>query len=138
MVPEAGCSTAGTGAGPCPSRCARCLCASQMGVVLGSLERGPASTALEGDTAAAALMEAVQQQDTSLKRQQLLALAWRHPVPYVCGNVLCGRLGGPSAVGAVRNRVGTLCGRCRAAWYCCEGCQKAAWAAHMTACTCKL
>jgi hypothetical protein len=131
MVPEAGCSTA---ASPCPSRCALCHCASQMGVVLGSLERGPASTALECVAAAAALMEAVQQQDTSLTQQQLLTLAWRHPVPYVCGNVLCVQLEGPSAVGVVRNRLGTLCGGCRAAWYCCEECQRAAWEAHREVC----
>jgi hypothetical protein len=63
-----------------------------------------------------------------------LALAWRHPVPGVCGNVLCGRLEGASAVGAVRGRVGSLCGGCRAAWYCCKACQRAAWEAHRDVC----
>jgi hypothetical protein len=46
------------------------------------------------------------QRHVHARAAQLLALAWRHPVPGVCGNALFGRLEGPSAVGAVRGRVG--------------------------------
>jgi hypothetical protein len=66
--------------------------------------------------------------------QQLSALAWRHPVPGVCGNVLCKQQPGPGKVGVVWGPRRTLCGGCRAAWYCCEGCQRAAWEAHREVC----
>jgi hypothetical protein len=52
----------------------------------------------------------------------------------VCGNVLCRKAEGPAAAGVLRNRAGTMCGGCKAAWYCCEACQRAAWDAHSKVC----
>jgi hypothetical protein len=130
-----GASAKEEGAQSCPAGCSVCGSATQLYLTLCCLEHG-AAVPPEADTArAAALAAAAQQRAFCLTLQQkLLALAWRHPVPYVCGNVLCERLEGPSAAGAVRNRVGTLCGGCRAAWYCCERCQRAAWDAHRQVC----
>jgi hypothetical protein len=124
--------------GCCPEGCTMCRAASVVlfwmrcmegGLVLASTPPHPLMLAAHA--------EAAQRRGTTLQQhlqQQLLALAWRHPVPGVCGNVLCGQLQGPSAVGGVRNRMGTLCGGCRAAWYCCEECQRAAWEAHREMC----
>jgi hypothetical protein len=117
--------------------CTVCSDATTVWVTLCCLERGVALASQPGSAARAVLAEAARQQDTTLQqylRQQLLELAWRHPVPGVCGNVLCARLVGPSAVGAVQGLVGSWCGRCRAAWYCCEGCQRAARGAHKVVC----
>jgi hypothetical protein len=85
----------------------------------------------------AAFAAAAQQRGTTLQQhlaQQLQALACQYPMPHACGNVLCGRLEGPSAAGAVVNRPGTLCGGCRAAWYCCEECREVAREAHRVVC----
>jgi hypothetical protein len=114
-----------------------CTSATQLLITLRCLERGVVLAAPPGHAACASVAEAACRRSTTLQqylRQQLLALAWRHPLPHVCGNVLCGRLEAPSAVGAVRGPGGTLCGGCRAAWYCCEGCQRAAWEGHRQGC----
>jgi hypothetical protein len=114
--------------------CEVCLQAMWLLAALFSTEAGNGTPA---ELWAEVLAEAPQLNNISLQdllHEQLLALAWRHPVPHVCGNVLCGRLEGAAAVGAVRGRVGSLCGGCRAAWYCCEGCQRVAWAAHRAVC----
>jgi hypothetical protein len=132
-------ATGSTGCSPCPANCSICCSASHMLVNLYCLERGhvlPTSqiSAVSGHTV---LVKAAQQRGVTLQQllqEQLLALAARHPVPGVCSNVLCGRLEGPSAVGAVWGCVGTRCGRCRAAWYCCERCQQAAWPVHRLVC----
>jgi hypothetical protein len=108
------------------------LCGLQCGIVGG----GPPLSEDAG-VSTEMLRVAAQGAGTSLQQylqQNLQVLAWRNPVPYVCSNVLCGQLEGPSAVGEVRGPRGTLCGGCRAAWYCCEGCQRAAWEAHMEVC----
>jgi hypothetical protein len=117
--------------------CGTCCCASQQFTSLRCLEKGVTLSAPLSTAGLAVLADAAEQQGTTLPphlQQQLLALAWRHPVPLVCGNVLCGRLEGPAAAGAVSIRRRTLCGGCRRAWYCCEGCQQAAWAGHMEVC----
>jgi hypothetical protein len=124
--------------GLCPADCSVCSSATQLLITLLCLERGvaPPSTTLNS-VRVGMLATSAQQRGTTLQqhlRQQLLAMAWRHPVPGVCGNVLCERLDGPAAVGVVMNRVGTLCGGCRAAWYCCKACQRAARAGHWQAC----
>jgi hypothetical protein len=133
-----GCSSEGSLAtGECAEDCGMCRVAAQTFTTLRCMERGTALLTPPGPAGLAALAEANLPRGTTLQQhlhQQLLALAWRHPVPGVCGNVLCGQLEGVSAVGAVRSRVGTLCGGCRAAWYCCEGCQRAAWGAHTKVC----
>jgi hypothetical protein len=115
--------------------CSVCLSATGVLVGLRCLERGAAVPA--AGSWAAALAVAAQRHGTTMQKhlqQQLLALAWRHPVPGMCGNVLCGRLEGTAAVGAVWGPRGTLCGGCRAAWYCCKECQEVAWAAHREVC----
>jgi hypothetical protein len=131
----AGCGLSACGASAtcsCTGGSSMCCLSSQLLIGLRCWEPGDAMQLPSGAAACAALQEAARQRGITLQqylKQQLLALAWRHPLPYVCGNVLCGRLEGVSAVGAVRvpeTPRGTLCGRCRAAWYCCEGCQKAA------------
>jgi hypothetical protein len=120
--------------------CDTCSSAAQLYMAMCFLERGmvsPPTTQVSATAGVALLVEAAQQQGTSLQQhlqQLLLALAWHHPVPSVCGNVLCGRLEGPAAVGAVRGRLRTLCGGCEAAWYCCEACQSAAWPVHSKVC----
>jgi hypothetical protein len=128
--------TAVVGQGTCegPLACKVCLHASGLFAALCSLERGAALPALSW---AAALAVGAQRRGMLLQHwleHQLMAVAWRHPVPYVCGNVLCGRLKGASAVGAVRGPAGTLCGGCREVWYCCEGCQQEASGNHEKVC----
>jgi hypothetical protein len=125
--------------GPCPAACSMCASATRVFTALRCLERGAAAASPPTPAMVAKLAQLAQQRGITLQqhlKQLLLALAWRHPVPYVCGNVLCGQLEGSAAVGLVRNCVGALCGGCRAAWYCCEGCQQAAWAARHKACRC--
>jgi hypothetical protein len=137
---DAGCVA---GASNAPSGCTckgggdLCCVASQLFIGLRQWEQGAAMYFPSGPTARASLQKAAQRHNTTLQQylqQQLLALAWQHPVPYVCSNVLCAQLKGPSAVGAVRGLAGTLCGGCRAAWYCCEGCQQEAWQGHIEVC----
>jgi hypothetical protein len=129
-----------TGASACPLGCSTCNSAAMLFLTLRCLQRGvilPPAVQHKAAAWVGTLADAAQQQGTTLQRllqQQLLALAWRHPVPGVCGNVLCGRLKRPAAIGLVRNRVRTMCGRCKAAWYCCEACQRAAWAEHRAVC----
>jgi hypothetical protein len=127
-----------TGATACPGGCSTCVSATQLFFALRCLEHGTMPIVdFRPEMAAGVLLKAAQQQGLSPQQhlqQQLQALAWRHPVPCVCGNVLCGRLKKRAAVGAVQARVDTLCGGCRAAWYCCEGCQKAAWPGHWVVC----
>jgi hypothetical protein len=125
------------GVGSCPSNCRVCCQAARVFITLRCLERGAALPTGSAGSYGENVFPARQQGLTLQQylQQQLLALAWRHPVPYVCGNVLCGRLEGVSAVGEVRGLVGTLCGGCRAAWYCCKGCQRVAWEAHRAACS---
>jgi hypothetical protein len=123
--------------GPCPAACSMCASATHVFTALRCLEHGATVVSPPTPAMAAKLAQLAQQRGTTLQqhlKQLLLALAWRHPVPYVCGNVLCGRLEGSAAMGLVRNRAGTLCGGSRAAWYCCEGCQQAACAAHRAVC----
>jgi hypothetical protein len=127
---EAGCST-------CPADCGWCCRAFWLFGVLEGLQQGVGDVAERTPAWVAAFVEAAKREGLTQQQylqQQLLAVAWRRPVPYVCGNVLCERLEGPSAVGAVRGPKGTLCGGCKAAWYCCEGCQRAAWDAHRAVC----
>jgi hypothetical protein len=117
----------------CPEGCVACGTATVLFRGLRYLECG----VVPSEGLAAAGVAAAQHRGTSWRqhlRQQMLELAWRHPVPGVCGNVLCERLEGTAAVGVVRGRVGTLCGRCRAASYCCVECQHAAWEAHRAVC----
>jgi hypothetical protein len=133
--PAAGCRVHGS---PCLTDCSMCCSATHLLTTLLCLERGrvPPSPA-PGPAVFAALAEAAQQRSTTLQellQQLLLALAWRNPVPGVCGNVLCERLEGAAAVCGVGSCVGTLCGGCRAAWYCCKECQRAAWEAHRKVC----
>jgi hypothetical protein len=124
----------------CSSGCRVCSAAAAIWVYLCSIERGVSfweQPSVCASAALAVLASAAGRHGTTLQqylKQQLLALAWRHPVPGVCGNVLCGRLEGPAAVGAVRGPRGTLCGGCRAAWYCCEACQRVAWEGHIAVC----
>jgi hypothetical protein len=123
--------------GQFPADCSVCRSAIQTLCDLRCLEVGVAFRNWASSGGAVAFVEAAQRHSITQHQHlqhQLLALAWRYPLPGVCGNVLCGRLEGPSAVDVVWNRVGTLCGRCRAAWYCCEGCQRAAWEAHIKVC----
>jgi hypothetical protein len=131
-------AAAGTaGARACPEGCSVCTSATQLYLQLRCLEGGVLVATPPASAAHAAVAAAAGQHKTTLQQyllQQLLALAWRHPVPGVCGNVLCGRLEGSSAVDVVLNRLGTLCGCCRAARYCCEECQQAAWTAHRKVC----
>jgi hypothetical protein len=130
------------GASTCPAECITCCTAARLLITLRSLEHPMApcvwdSGAVTGQMLLGLLKKAAHQQGATLQQymwQQLLALAWRHPVPGVCSNMLCGRLEGPAAVGLVRNRVRSVCGRCRAAWYCCEDCQRAAWPDHRAVC----
>jgi hypothetical protein len=121
----------------CPEGCAVCGCASKVVVALWCLDQGRSVPVLSTPACMAAVLQAAQQRGTTLHKhlqQQLQALAWRHPVPGVCGSVLCGRLEGPAAVGPLRGCQGVKCGGCGAAWYCSEGCQRAAWAAHRQVC----
>jgi hypothetical protein len=131
------------GACPCPAECSSCSAATRLFLTFNCLERGVMlPSGCNGNGALAAVCERLVEAGQGpllpqLLERQLLALAWRHPVPGVCGNVLCEQLEGPSAAGAVRgccSGVRTLCGRCRAAWYCCEGCQREAWPAHSMVC----
>jgi hypothetical protein len=123
---------------PCPADCSKCGSATRLLITLLCLEHGvvPPSSAVDG-AKMGVFEEAAQQRGTTLQqhlKQQLLVLARCRPVPGVCGNVLCDRLEGQSAVGDVWGLVGTLCGGCRAAWYCCEGCRRAARATHREVC----
>jgi hypothetical protein len=132
-------SSAGTAQGlsHCPEGCDACTQAAITLCFLRCLEQGTAMPNASAAAVYATLAESVKQRGADVQQhvlQQLLALAWRHPVRGVCGNVLCGRLEGPAAVGVLTNGMGTVCGRCRAAWYCCEECQQAAWAAHRAVC----
>jgi hypothetical protein len=114
--------------------CSVCLHVMRLFIALRCLEHG---TPVPAASSAAALAAAARRHCTNPHDHlelQLWELAWRHPVPGVCGNVLCGTLEGPSAVGVVRGPKGTLCGGCRAAWYCCEECQDEAWEAHRVVC----
>jgi hypothetical protein len=115
-----------------------CCTTVKLYTTLGCLEHSAAVPTLPGPAEVAALAEAAKQHGTTLQeylQQQLLAMAWRHPVPGVCGNVLCGRQEGPDVSSIIAGQVGTLCGRCRAAWYCCDWCKREAWAAHRGACS---
>jgi hypothetical protein len=128
---------AGCCAGNFPSDCGVCCCAIQALCDLRCVEVGVALREWTNSGGAAAFVGAAQRHSVTLHQhlqQQLLALAWRHPVPGVCGNVLCGRLEGSSAVCGVRGPKGTLCGRCKVARYCCEECQRPAWEAHREVC----
>jgi hypothetical protein len=121
----------------CPEGCAVCGSASKVLVTLWCLDQGRSVPVLPVAACQAAVLQAAQQRGITLHKhlqQQLQALAWRHPVPGVCGNVLCGRLEGPAAVGPLRGCRGVKCGGCGAAWYCSEGCQRAAWAVHKVVC----
>jgi hypothetical protein len=115
----------------CPTDCSACSIAAVVLLLASYDKRGlPLPPAPPVPVVMAAFAAAAQQRGTTLQQhleQQLQALACHYPVAYVCGNVLCGRLEGPSAVGAVRGWVGTLCGGCRAAWYCCDACREVAW-----------
>jgi hypothetical protein len=155
IVPTSSAAQGGTGSACCSRAagctgqgiegCGVCLLASGVFMTLRCLELGtaaPASRCLHllapADSWTSILEVAARQRGITLQQhlqQRLLVLASRHPVPGVCGNVLCGRLEGPSAMGAVRGPKSTLCGGCRAAWYCCEGCQRAAWAVHSVVCS---
>jgi hypothetical protein len=145
---SSGSSTAGPshdkpiGISICADRCPICRVAARVFVSLRCLE-GDALPVASQDPGAPSSMQssqaagAAEQQGTTLQQvlsDQLVALARRHPVPWVCGNVLCGGSEGQAAVGAVWGCVGSVCGRCRAAWYCCEGCQRKAWPAHRAVC----
>jgi hypothetical protein len=134
-----GTSDAATG---CPEGCSTCRTAARLYFTFRCLERGTVSTVGQ-DTAAAEAVQleqlesAAQQQGITIQehlQQRLLLLAWRHPVPYVCGNALCEGTPWTRAVWAVRGGVGTLCGGCGRAWYCCEGCQRQAWPGHWVVC----
>jgi hypothetical protein len=131
-----GCSAAAGAAGDGLQGCIMCLLAGWVFISLRCMELG---TAVSAGSWACSLGVAAQWCGSTLQQhlqERLLALAWRHPVPGVCGNVLCQHIEpwinrlGASGVGAVRGRRGTLCGGCKAAWCCCEGCQKAAWETH--------
>jgi hypothetical protein len=128
-----------TGISTCPDRCPICRVAARVFVSLRLLE-GDTAPATSQDSAAsqgASLIRVAKQHGATLQHllcTQLVALAWRHPVPGVCGNVLCGRHNGPAAAGAVWGCVGTRCGGCRAAWYCTESCRGAAWPPHRVVC----
>jgi hypothetical protein len=125
------------GSSPCPNNCSVWCSAIKLYAAFCCREHGIAFATPSDAAGVAALERAAQQRGNSPQQylqQKLLALAWRHPVPGVCGNVLCGRLEGPSAVGQVRGPKGTLCGGCRAAWYCCKECQLVAWEAHRLVC----
>jgi hypothetical protein len=126
------------GAPPCPADCPLCCVASNLVPSLQSHNKaGCRPPSMQMMAADRAHVQAAQDRGITLQQylqQELLALAWQHPVLYVCCNVLCGRLEGPSALGAVRGLRGTLCRRCRAAWYCCEACQRAAWEEHQVVC----
>jgi hypothetical protein len=122
---------------PCPEGCKACWDAAGLFIALVRLEGGAAVPTGSAVATEVAALDAARQRSAALQRQlsrELLALTWRHPVPGVCGNVLCEQLTGEAAVGVVRSRVRTLCGGCGAAWYCCEECQSAAWAAHRHSC----
>lgn len=133
-APGGGCTQA---ANACPASCSVCCSAAQVYTELRCLEQGIVPTRGLGSKCAAVLAKAAQQRGDSMQQllqQLLLAVAWQHPAPCVCGNVLCGHKKGVAAAQVVRNQFGTMCGGCRAAWYCSEGCQRAAWAAHSVAC----
>jgi hypothetical protein len=120
-----------------PEDCMMCCAAGVHLIALRCFERGTAMPGAALSANPAVYAEAAKRRGINLQQylqEQLLALAWQHPVSYVCGNVRCGRLEGLSAVAAVRGPTGTLCGGCRAAWYCCKECQRAAWEAHMEVC----
>jgi hypothetical protein len=124
----------------CLEGCCNCSSAIQLITVLSCLERGKVIPSISRDAAVSSrdvLLQSAQLHGLTLQDhlQQLLAtLAMRYPVPGVCGNVLCGRLEEQTAVGGVHGCVGTMCGRCRAAWYCCERCQRVAWPVHSHVC----
>jgi hypothetical protein len=127
------------GPGTCPEDCSICRSASQLVSILCCLDHGviPRISQAAAEASRAVLMRTSQQHGETLQdhlQQLLVAVAVQHPVPGVCSNVLCGRVQGLSSMGAVRGCVGTLCGGCRAAWYCCEVCQKAAWPMHRVVC----
>jgi hypothetical protein len=86
---------------------------------------------------AASAQQRLTHHDTSPEGQlerAMLQLAWRRPVPGVCGNIQCDRKEQAAAAGLVKGRRGTLCGGCKAAWYCCKACQREAWVGHEAAC----
>jgi hypothetical protein len=115
-----------TGGERCSADCTICAGAAVLWSGMACLERSASWQTVSATAALTLLEQRAQQRGTTLQQhlqQRLLALAWRHPVPCVCGNVLCRGREGSSAVGMVFNRVGTLCGGCRAVWYCCEECQ---------------
>jgi hypothetical protein len=131
-------ATSGAAGSPtCPVDCAECLIASG---VLGALQSVESHCVLPRASIAAMqalYARAAHAYGTSLQeylRECLLTLSWRHPMLFTCGNALCGRLEGPSAVAAVMNWVGTLCGGCMAARYCCKECQRVAWQRHDAVC----
>jgi hypothetical protein len=124
------------GAGACQQGCSACSCAIQVVTICSCLRHGGLTPRISQAAMVplrALLMQTAQQRGLTLQnhlRNSLFELASEYPVPGVCSRLLCGRLEGPSAMGSVRGRVGTLCGRCRAAWYCCEECQRLAWPVH--------
>jgi hypothetical protein len=126
--------------GTCSVGCGVCASAAQVFLSLRCLEEGwvgPPCTPAAAAAAASAHAEAARRYGLTTQQhlaQQLMDLAGRHPVPGVCGNLMCGSKDAAAAVGLVRGPVRTLCGGCRAVWYCCEECQQVAWAAHRVVC----
>lgn len=117
--------------------CSVCTTTSRLFTTLRRLELGLGVTTSPAAAGLAALAEAAKNHGVTphqYLQQQLQALVTRHSVPGVCSNLGCDRRNGQAAMGLVRNRVGSLCGGCKAAWYCCEGCQSAAWAQHKKVC----
>jgi hypothetical protein len=134
--PDAGCSHA-PGCSTCPPDCGWCCCATQLYVTQAALERGLGHVLKQGPELEAALAKAAKSRGLTkqqLLQRELLGQAWRHPVPHVCGNPLCQQLWGRSAVAAVKGPGAILCDGCKAAWYCSQGCQRAAQAAHKGLC----
>jgi hypothetical protein len=131
----AGSTSAAAGLTGCQAgTCSVCLAALDMLAVLRRLEDG---AVLPAEAWAGGIAASAQQPGNFLQVQlgkAFTALALRRPVPGVCGNIQCSRVRVAAAVGEVRGIKGTLCGGCRAAWYCCEECQRCARRAHNQGC----